>query len=420
MREQRTSAERVGSMGARRVVLVALLAVAMGGGGGWYGWASSTGAGHREVGRVQSGEAPGGRGHHDHGAGVVEIPARAMEEFGISVGEVGPGTLVREVSLPGEIVLDPDRVAHLSPRVEGVVVSVAKSLGDPVASGEVMVVLESRELADAKAAYLAAMARLDLARTTHEREERLHSARVSSRRELLEARQALEVAEIELRSARLRLFAMGVSKVDLDALRGAKDRFVARLELVAPFPGTIIRKHVVVGERLEPGSVPFVVADLDEVWAELRGSPGVAPELRVGQEVRVRDEAGGVEAVARVGLVEPVVDRDTRSAKVIVRLDNRGRRWKPGTFVTGALVVGRVTVPVALPLDAVVRQRGRSVAYVRVEGGFVPRTLVVGRRDGRLVEVVSGLDPGERVALRGAFTIEAEAKEGTFGHGHDH
>jgi multidrug efflux pump subunit AcrA (membrane-fusion protein) len=108
---------------------------------------------------------------------VVHLEPAALEQVGIEVAVAGPGDLDVTTELPGEVQVNGDRMAHISPRVGGVVKEVHASLGDTVRAGQLLAVLESSELADAKAAFLAATERLRLANATFDREERLfHSS----------------------------------------------------------------------------------------------------------------------------------------------------------------------------------------------------------------------------------------------------
>ncbi len=132
--------------------------------------------GHDHVANVEE----DGHAGHDHSADAQEdehtgdeheeegmhLTSEQRERFGIVVRVAGPGRLRREVSLPGEIVFNEDRVVHVVPRVAGIVREVTKTVGDRVRAGEVLAVIDSRELADAKAGFLAAQARTALAEKT--------------------------------------------------------------------------------------------------------------------------------------------------------------------------------------------------------------------------------------------------------------
>ena len=96
-----------------------------------------------------------------------------MKRFGIEVEKVKAGEIEQHIRVPGEIVIFSDTLAHIVPRVPGIAQQVKKNLGDFVKKGEVMAVIESRELADIKAAYLTSIESYQLAEPFLKREERL-------------------------------------------------------------------------------------------------------------------------------------------------------------------------------------------------------------------------------------------------------
>ena len=109
----------------------------------------------------------------DVSANFVKISELAIKEEGITVGVAAPGRLQVTATFPGEIVINPDRMAHITPRMGGIVIEVRKNVGDKVRTGDVMAVMESKELAVAKANYLATIKRLELATSNFVRFESL-------------------------------------------------------------------------------------------------------------------------------------------------------------------------------------------------------------------------------------------------------
>ena len=103
---------------------------------------------------------------HDEHEDVVKLSDADMKKFGIEIAKAGTGKLPVDVSLPGEVAVNEDRIAHVTPRVSGVVNEVRKTLGDHVHAGEVMAVLDSPEMGDAQVAYLDTKTALDVAKIT--------------------------------------------------------------------------------------------------------------------------------------------------------------------------------------------------------------------------------------------------------------
>ena len=115
---------------------------------------------------------------------AIHLSDDEMNEFDIVIKTAGPGTLKLDIALPGEVVLNPDKVAHVSPRVSGVAREVHKSVGDPVSEGDLLAVLDSREFARSKAAFLATLARERLAEANFKRETKLWKDQITSRKKL--------------------------------------------------------------------------------------------------------------------------------------------------------------------------------------------------------------------------------------------
>jgi|CXWL01.1.fsa_nt_gi cobalt-zinc-cadmium efflux system membrane fusion protein len=404
-----------------QVIIGLMLGVALGVGGVWWlehghmPWASSENT-TRERGEAEDEHGHGSEGHAEHGEGEDEhgheegslvLSEKAIRESGIEVTAASGGELEQTLTLPGEIVLNADKVAHIVPRVAGIVRRVDKNLGDDVQAGEVMAILESRELAEAKAAYLAAQQRLALAEANLKGAEELHTKKIMPDLEFLAIQKAKAEAEIEFNSAENKLHALGVAEEQLEEMPNHADS-LAMYELRAPFVGTVVEKHCSLGEVLSGEIDAFVLADLSTVWAKIAVYTQDMGRVRMGQAVQIR--ADGVETTAEgtVCYLAPVANEATRTVYARVDLPNPQREWRPGTFVTATLVLNRQPVPVLVPIDALQRLKNDSVVFVTEGDGFEPRTVTVGRMSGTQAEITGGLKPGERYVAKGAVVLKAE------------
>lgn len=365
---------------------------------------------------------------HDHSAhaeekdGGLRLTPEQRKRFGIVVQPAGPGSLRNEVSLPGEIVFNQDRVVHIVPRVSGIAREVFKSVGDAVATDEVLAVIESRELADAKSEYLAAKARATLAEKTFTREKALREKQVSSEQDYLEAEQALAEARIELRSSEQKLHALGLPERDVAGLDEEHDEAITRYEIRSPIAGIVTAKHVSLGESLEADADIFTVVDMSSVWVNLTVYTKNLGAVRPHQDVTLRVDHSGAQARGEVSMVTPFAEESTRSATARVVLDNSDGAWMPGTFVTGFINTSEENLPVVVPKHAVQNIEGRDVMFVEHEGGFEMNPVAVGRTDRTHVEIVSGLEPETPYVSEGAFQLKAtvitSALGSHAGHGH--
>jgi cobalt-zinc-cadmium efflux system membrane fusion protein len=361
-----------------------------------------------------------GDGEHGDEEGHVTLTPAALQEAGITIAEASGGNLEQTLTLPGELTLNADRVAHIVPRVSGVVQKVTKHLGDDVKPGEVLAVLESRDLAETKAAYLAAKQRLVLAQATLKSAEELREKRLLPGLEYLQTKREFADAEIELRTVTHKLLALGLTPDELEAISHEKNASFAAYELRASSAGTVVKKHITLGEVVESNSDVFVIADLSTIWANVSVYAHDAPRIRVGQTVHIAMEGFSVEATGQISYLSPIIDEETRTATARVLVPNPEKEWKPGTFVTARIVLGTESVRTLVPNDAIQLVNNQSVVFVPEGEGhtFAPRSVATGRTNSTHAQILSGLEPGDRYVLNGAFVLKAELGKGEGGHEH--
>ena len=298
---------------------------------------------------------------------------------------------------------------------------VYKGLGDVVKAGDLLALLDSRELAEAKAAVLAAGERLTLAKSNLEREKYLYEREVSSEQDYLEARQAEAETRINLQSAEQRLAALGLSEDEITGLQDPHERDLTRYEMRAPIAGTVIEKHITLGETLGDDSVAFVICDLSRVWVLLTVYQKDLASVRSGQRASIVASHDLAEAVGTIDFVHPILDEGTRTTTARIVLPNDEGRWLPGLFVTARVLVARVEAAVVVPRTAILTIENQPVVFVLTDDGFVPRPVRPGQSDAQSVELLGGLRPGERYAAAGGFALKAELNKASFaGGGHAH
>jgi cobalt-zinc-cadmium efflux system membrane fusion protein len=349
--------------------------------------------------------------HDDEPAGHVALPDKQLAAAGITLENAAPARIAVRLQLPGEIRFDEDRTAHVVPRVAGVVDEVRVQLGQQVKRGEVLAVLSSTTLSELRSESLSAQKRAALARTTAEREQRLWLDRISAEQDFLQARQAQQEADINAANAAQKLRALGAS-----AAGSASG--LARYELRAPFDAMVVEKHLALGESVKEDANVFTLSDLSHVWAEIAVPASRLNAVRVGEQVTVRSTAFDQSARGAVAYVGSLLGEQTRSATARVTLANPQLAWRPGLFVTVSLEQSAADVAVSVATEAVQTVDGKPVVFEKVEGGFVPRTVTVGRSGDGRTEIVEGLAAGTRVAAAGSFVVKAQQGKGSAAHGH--
>ncbi len=364
-----------------------------------------------------------GEGGADHDDDVIRLDTAVLEEFEITVEQAKSGELAREIRLTGEVVYNADRVAHVTPLVAGIARRVMYSVGDRVEAGEVMAVLSSRELAAARSDYLAGRARLELAIQNLSRAERLYESGAGTERAVLESRQATREAEIISGQARHVLQALGFSREQIEALPALDDRQFSLYELVAPLAGMVTRRHLTVGESVEPGShdSPYVVADLSSVWVDLTVHQRDLVDIVPGRHVRVESNQMRVAEDGVITFISPALDEATRTATARVVLANPDGHWRPGLFVKAAVRTNAESAAIVVPKSAIVAADGGSAVFVRVDEGMRLRPVSVGRETATQVEILDGLSPGEWFVSGNVLALRAEMDRASLEHaGHAH
>jgi cobalt-zinc-cadmium efflux system membrane fusion protein len=152
-------------------------------------------------------EKPGEKKHDEV---VVKLSEKQVDAGKFAVSEVQGGMLGKRIAVPGSIVPSGDHIARVAVRLLGTVAELRKRLGDTVRAGEVVAVIESREVADAKSEYLAARLVFDLQQTLFNRSTRLFEGKVLSENDFLRARTTFENARVKIEIARQKLFALSL------------------------------------------------------------------------------------------------------------------------------------------------------------------------------------------------------------------
>ncbi|OOP57826.1 MAG: hypothetical protein AYP45_01370 [Candidatus Brocadia carolinensis] len=350
--------------------------------------------------------------------GRVALTPEAAQSAGIGVKTAGSVQMKTVLELPGEIELNADKVVHVVPRVSGVVTEVYKNLGDEVKHGEVIAVIDSRELAELKSEYLASIKRVELAQATFERVERLWKEKISSEKNYLASRLALSEARINLHEVIHKLLALGLSQNDLNNISDKEEASFLRYEIRVQSNGVVIEKHISIGESVKEDADIFILADLSTVWVGVTVYAKDFKIVKSGQKVTVRSKVLGLEVDGILTYIGPLVGEETRTARGVVVVQNQEGQWRPGLFVTVEIVQEEVLVPVAVPVDAIQTLDDKSVIFVQYGNQFEARPLELGRSDGQWVEVLHGLLPGEKYVAHNSFILKAEL--GKAGATHEH
>lgn len=322
--------------------------------------------------------------------GLVVLPASSVTTIGIATEPVARRVLQRSLRVAGT--LDDDETKHrfLSARVPGRIEKLfVHYVGAEVRAGEPLATIYSPELLTAQREYL----------------QRFQAG-------------AAAYPRGEVAAARERLLGLGLEDDEVAQLERSGEP-VAYATVRAPYAGTIVARDAYVGHYVKPEDHLFTLGDFAQMWFLFQAYEQDLAWLRVGQsvEVSVRAVPGRV-FTAPIDFIDPNLNATTRSATVRVILDNPREESVSGpqrmlphrAFAEGIVQLDRGEV-LALPRSAVLDSGTGPLAYVqRDDGTFEQRRLRLGQRGDVQVEVLAGLQAGEKVVTHGALLIDAQAQ----------
>lgn len=353
----------------------------------------------------------------------VQLSEAQIRAAGITVGEVSERDLAVPVEASAQIEAPPDRVARVGSRVSGRVVRVLAGIGDHVRTGSTVAVVDSPDLARAKADYLGTLAGAKLARANADREKALFDRRISAEREWRQAEADAVRAESEKEAAENKLHSLGVPDDELASLQ-SEGHFKSTVNLTAPLAGVVVDRAASIGQAVEPADMLFTIMDLREVWIVMDVFEKDLRLVAEGQRAEVRVAAyPDRKFEGRVANVGVVLEPQTRAAKVRVVLSNANLLLKPGMFAEVQLraTVGSDDRGLFVPAGAVQRDGADNIVFIaRDSGRFEVRRISTGLVTREWVQVVQGLAKGDRIAISGAFTLKSERRKGELGESDEH
>jgi cobalt-zinc-cadmium efflux system membrane fusion protein len=205
-----------------------------------------------------------------------------------------------------------------------------------------------------------------------------------------------------------------VQKGDVLAIVESNDS-LRNYQITSEISGTVIKKEVTVGEVVRDDKPIFTVADLSTVWIDLSVFPQDFKRLKQGQMVRV-SYAGSIKPISgKIVYIAPFGSENTQSMLARAVAENPEGLLRPGLFVTADLDVDEVEVPVAIRPAAIQSLNEKTVVFVPEGSAFEAREVQLGARDDNNVQVVSGLNAGDRYVAANSFLLKAELAKGQAG-----
>ena len=404
----------------RQLVSMALLAIAVA--AVWCGKEDrAPSPGKTETGQVAHLDGPEGHLHDQashsgeqretvgssEGSIGVRLTSEERENIGLrtEIVQLQPIEDVRKLN--GIVKPHPDRVAQVTSRVPGIVLSVHASLGAWVRRGEDLLDIKSVELERLELSLIQAENRLALIKLDLERVQTLVERVILARKELLALENQHREVLNEIESLTRQLIFLGLARGAIARIR--EEQMIATLHLPAPISGTIVERNVVLGQAIEPNAALMKIIDTSTMIVEGEAFEDILPMLRLGQKIRVVVSAYPNEVFeGRVSFIGPTVNQTKRTIPVWAEVGNPRGLLKQDLFAQVYVIVGEQRRSLTIPIEALISAEGAEFAFVERDGVYVRADLGLGTRNDRFAEVKRGLAAGDRVVTDGSRQLYAK------------
>ena len=333
--------------------------------------------------------------------------------------------LERRVRTTGSVTWDVNRAVPVSSIAGGRAVDVRVKLGDEVSRDQVLVVVDSPDVAGVLADLRKAESSLRLARKFHHRASTLYKAEAGPLKDVQQAEEEVNRSTADRQAAleRLRLMGADAEGVSRRTAGSEPDAFhksgtTPLLEVRAPIAGTVVEQNVVKGaavKSLDSSPNLFTVADLSKVWILCDLYENNLPDVAVGDKAKIALPDRPDSFFGKVAHISRVLDPSTRTCKVRIELDNSDGRLRPGMSASVKFESVATTPSTMVPSTAILRLRDRSWVFHKEAGrGFHKLEVRTGLTLPEGIEEVHGsLMPGDEVvenALQFSNAVDTQEK----------
>lgn len=326
--------------------------------------------------------------------GSIRLSQNELTTFGVTFGTAEVRPLSRTIRTVGIVEFDERRMSYVSPKFGGWVEKLHVDFtGQAVRKGQPLLEVYSPELVAAQ-------------------EELLLAARMASSVGQSEVQNVAEGAKDLLDSARRRLAYWDISDAQIRHLIETGEVHKT-LTLYAPVSGVVMEKDVFEGQAFRSGQNLYMIADLSGVWVNAEVFEADAAMVREGMAAEVAISAlPGQPLAGQIEYVYPTIEDRTRSMRARISIANPRGELKPGMYAT-VRFRSELSEVLTVPSSAILNSGERAIAFVDMGGGaIIPRDLRVGARGDGYVQVLDGLEPGQRVVTSAQFLLDSESNLG--------
>ena len=370
---------------------------------------SKASAGHAEAESAEQHDD----GETDAHVESISLTSKQLVQQGIQLLAVEQGAVIQLNSYPAKLSLNTDQQAHVSPSFSGHVENVYVELGQKVQKGQPLAALLVPDLVDQQANLKIEQSNLELAKQDFDREQQLWSQGISAKQDYQRAYHSYKRAQIQVQAAQSRLSAFG-------AMNASNGRYI----LKAPISGVISKKDLVIGENVQSASQLFTIDQLDQLWLEFIVPNAEIAGLSPNQKIEFKSLQTDKIYKAVIQTLNIEADAQTGRLQVRAKVQSSTAELRPNLMVNVLLQQHSDSTALRILQSAVQNVNGKNVIFVATQQGqqveFHPTPIKLGQssKDSQYIEVLSGLNQGQKYAAQGSFLLKSELEKGEASHEH--
>ena len=356
----------------------------------------------------------------EQGKQALHLSEEVRKQIDLKTVAVKPGPVKATLKAMGKVLAPNDKKAIVGYAFPGRIIKVHAAIGQWVKKADPLITLECEDVGSAKSEYFKAFTEFQLAKQNFEREERLFKKDIGAKKDYLQTKAQLEIANSGLEAAEKKLQVMGFSQQEIQALNKAKN-ISPEVTVNAPITGRLIQNNAVLGAMIEPSSEIMIILDPTTLCIDAEIYEKDLAKIKPHQEVQIAVPAYPEETfVGRIFYIGDVVHPETRTITVRTRVPNKDFKLKPGMFADIKILLDQRERAVTVPIEAVLDDLDRKIVFVLEGENFVCRTVEVGPTFNGHIEIVKGLKTGEIVAVEGNYQLKSGLQEEILKRAHVH
>ena len=366
---------------------------------------------------------------------ATSTSAATEPDAGIEVEIVQPTAIEGSINATGKVLVTEDRIANIGPVHEGRIVNFYAGQGAFVRKGQRLAEFESADIDEAEADYLKALsdlanaertsaAEVKFQQATYDRTKLLVEKEITPAKNLQQAEHDLDVAKanqtssvesakVAVSNARRHLQILGMTDAAIDSLAKKSNVGPSVFPLNSPISGTVVERNGTIGATVGSDANLFKIIDLSRVWIDANVFEKDLERVRIGQLVNIKVPAfPDATFTGRVILISSTIDPETRTVQVRTEVANPDGRLKPDMFANVEIVTAGRRQAISVPLAAVLDEGGRSVVFIADGNNYTKKEVTLGLKSDDRVEIVQGLNAGDKVVTKGNYLLMEQSKGG--------